>query len=522
MSGKAEDRDLILAIDNGTQSLRALAFDLAGNLIGKTQVKLGGYFSHQPGWLEHEAEGFWQALCQACGQLWDLGIDRTRLAGMVVTTQRATVIALDRQARPVRPAIIWPDQRRARPELAVPAPMRLLFRGLGLTGAIKGLEAECEARWMAQNEPDNWSRVYKWLLLSGYLNHRLTGRFADAVGSQVGYIPFDYKKLGWAASGDWRWPLLGIGRAMLPELLPAGSVIGRVSAEAAGESGIPEGLPVIAGASDKACEVLGSGCLTPDVASISCGTMASVNITTPRYFEAIARAPAYPAALPGQYNAEVPLTRGYWMVSWFAEQFGQLEKQRAAGEGRPVEALFDELVESTPPGAQGLMLQPYWNAGVGEPGPEARGTVIGFTDSHTRAHLYRAIIEGLAYGLREGREKIETKSKVPITLLRVAGGGSQSDAVMQILADVMNVPAERPEQFEASGLGAALIGAVGLGRHPDFPTAVAAMVRPGRRFEPDPSSAALYDRLYRQVYARLYNQLRPLYHALREAGASAR
>ncbi|MBX9644583.1 MAG: FGGY-family carbohydrate kinase [Novosphingobium sp.] len=511
--------DLILAIDNGTQSVRTLAFDLSGKLVAKSQVKLDGYTSPGPGWMEHDVDLFWTQVCRACQDLWATGlVDPARLAGMVVTTQRATVITLDAQGQPLRPAIVWPDQRRAKPETQVPAKWRFLFKALGLTGAIRGLESECEARWIAQNEPSNWKRTEKLLLLSGYLNYRFTGRFADAVGSQVGYIPFDYKKLGWAAPGDWRWPLLGIAPDMLPELVLAGELIGQVSLLASQESGIPAGLPVIAGASDKACEVLGSGCLTPDVASISCGTMASVNITTPRYFEAITRAPAYPAALPGQFNSEVPVTRGYWMVSWFAEQFGHDERQRAAKEGKSPEALFDELVHSTPPGAHGLMLQPYWNSGVGEPGPEARGAMIGFTDSHTRAHFYRAIIEGLGYGLREGKERIEAKSKVPISLLRVAGGGSQSDAVMQVLADVFNLPAERPEQFEASGLGAAIIGTVGLGLYPDFPAAVAGMTRVGRRFEPSCEHAGLYDRLYKEVYSKLYKQLQPLYHTLREIG----
>lgn len=511
--------DLILAIDNGTQSVRALAFDLSGKLVAKSQVKLDGYTSPQPGWMEHDVELFWTQACRACQELWATGlVDPARLAGMVVTTQRATVVTLDAEGQPLRPAIVWPDQRRARPEMQVPGKWRFLFKALGLTGAIRALESDCEARWIAQNEPENWARTDKFLLLSGYLNYRFAGRFIDAVGSQVGFIPFDFAKLDWAAAGDWRWPLLGITREMLPELVQAGEVIGQVTPEASGASGIPAGLPVIAGASDKACEVLGSGCLTPEVASISCGTMASVNITTPRYFEAIQRGPAYPAALPGQYNSEVPVTRGYWMVSWFTEQFGHHEKQRAAIEGKSPEELFDELVHSTPPGAQGLMLQPYWNSGVGEPGPEARGSMIGFTDSHTRAHFYRAIIEGLAYGLREGKERIEAKSKVPISLLRVAGGGSQSDAVLQVLADVFNLPAERPEQFEASGLGAAIIGAVGLGHYPDFGTAVGAMTRVGRRFEPSVQNAGLYDRLYKQVYSKLYKQLQPLYHALKEIG----
>jgi sugar (pentulose or hexulose) kinase len=162
------------------------------------------------------------------------------------------------------------------------------------------------------------------------------------------------------------------------------------------------------------------------------------------------------------------------------------------------------------------MLQPYWTPGLRNPGPDARGAVIGFTDVHTRAHLYRAILEGLAYALREGKERIEAKSRVGITCLRVSGGGSQSDAALQITADIFGLPTARPHTHETAGLGAAITAAVGLGLHRDFASAVAAMTRPGRGFEPDPAQAALYDALYRRVYRRMYDRLAPLYAELRQ------
>jgi sugar (pentulose or hexulose) kinase len=164
----------------------------------------------------------------------------------------------------------------------------------------------------------------------------------------------------------------------------------------------------------------------------------------------------------------------------------------------------------------GLMLQPYWSPGVKMPGPEAKGAVIGFGDVHTRGHLYRSILEGLAYALREGAERSQKRSGVPITSLRVAGGGSQSDAAMQITADVFGLPAARPHVYEASGLGAAIDVAVALGVHPDFATAVGAMCRVGEVFDPEPRNRALYDRLYREVYLNLYRRLRPLYERIRD------
>jgi sugar (pentulose or hexulose) kinase len=204
------------------------------------------------------------------------------------------------------------------------------------------------------------------------------------------------------------------------------------------------------------------------------------------------------------------------MVTWFKQQFGQREQKIAEARGLEAEDLFDDLVRAAPPGSDGLVLQPYWSPGLRFPGPEARGAVIGFSDSHTRAHLYRAILEGLAYALREGAEKTTKRSGVPITELRVAGGGSQSDAALQLTADIFGLPASRPHVYEASGLGAAIDAAVGCGIHPDFPTAIAAMTRPGETFEPDPLVHELYNELYHGVYKQMYKQLQPLYKNMRK------
>ncbi|MBL8323549.1 MAG: carbohydrate kinase [Rubrivivax sp.] len=514
--------DLLLAIDCGTQSLRALLFDAQGALHAKARVALTDYRRARPGWMETAPESFWGALVAACQDLWARApAARQRVRGVVLTTQRGTVICLDRDGRPLRPAIVWPDERRAQVRGPLPLHWTLAFAALGLSDTIRTFREQAEANWIAQHEPHVWQRTHKFVLLSGYLHHRLTGRLADGVGSQVGYLPFDFKRGSWAGRFDWKWHCLPLAPHQLPELVPSGSILGGVSGAAAVDTGLPAGLPVVAGAADKACEVLGAGCVTPQQACLSYGTTATVNLCTPRYVEPVPLVPPYPAALPGHYNTEVQIARGYWLVSWFAEQFAHEERARAAAEESSPEAFFDDLLAATPPGAAGLMLQPTWSPGVRVPGPEARGAVIGFNETHTRAHLYRAIVEGLAYGLREGLERIERRSGASVAVLRVAGGGSQSDAAMQITADLFNRPAERPALYEASGLGAAVIAAVALGLHADFPTAVRAMTHVGRRFEPDARNAALDERLYRRVYLRLYARLRPLYRELRALGAEA-
>lgn len=506
----------ILAIDAGTQSVRALLFDLQGNLVDKGQVAIDNYQSPRPGWMENEPETFWQSLCQACQQLWaNTSVAKSSIAGVVITTQRGTTIALDKQGQALRPAMIWLDQRRAIRTPKCAWWWEAAFRVIGMRETVRYFQREAEANWIAQNEPEIWAKTDKFLLLSGYLNYRFTGRFIDSVASQVGYIPFDYKKGRWAGKNDWKWQALPILPGMLPELVQAGTQIGVINSQAAQATGIPEGLPLIAGAADKACEVIGAGCLSPEIACLSYGTAATINTITPRYLEATPFIPPYQAAVPGHYNTEIQITRGFWMVNWFKQQFGLHEMQIALQRGVSPESLFDELVATVPPGAQGLMLQPFWNPGIKLPGPEAKGAVIGFGDVHTRAHLYRAILEGLAYALREGKERIEKRGGPNISRVRVSGGGSQSDAAMQITANVFNLPCERPHLYETSGLGAAILATVGLKLHPDFSTAVSEMTRIGRLFEPEPEHANTYDQLYQRVYCCMYSRLQPLYHDIR-------
>jgi sugar (pentulose or hexulose) kinase len=515
--GRSMSRDLLLAIDNGTQSLKALVFDGQGRLLFKQVEPFTPYFSAQAGWAEQDPEVFWQALCRACQGLWrQPGADPARLAGAALTTQRGTVVNVDRDGRPLRPAMLWLDQRRTRGLAPVGGLWGLAFRAAFLSRTVSYLQAEAEANWIRTYQPDVWRRTHKFLMLSGYLTYRLTGRFVDSTACQVGYLPFDYKRHRWAAGWDWKWRVLPFERELLPDLVPPGALLGEVTREAAQAAGIPAGLPLVAAAADKACEVIGSGSLDSATGCLSYGTTATINVTHRRYIEPLPLLPPYPAAVPGAYTVEVQVYRGYWMVNWFKEEFGHPELAEAAANGLEPETLFDRLVAGIPPGALGLVLQPYWTPGLKFPGPEAKGAVIGFGDVHTRAHLYRSILEGLAYALREGKERIERRSRTPITRLRVSGGGSQSRNALQLTADIFGLPTAKPHLYETSGLGAAIDAAVGLGLHRDFEAAVGAMTRTGEVYEPDPQNHALYDRLYHEVYRRMYKHLKPLYERIRE------
>lgn len=507
----------LLSIDNGTQSVRALLFDLAGNLLGKGKVDLVPYVAEQPGWAEQDPEYYWRSLGKACAKLWaSCAIDKSQIAGVSVTTQRGSIIHVDEQGQPLRPAMLWLDQRRCLAPPRISTGWRVLFKLLRAEEGVAHFQRQAEVNWVAEQQPELARRTHKVLLLSGFLTHRLCGRFVDSLSSCVAYLPFDYKKLKWAASGDWKWQALNVRAEQLPELFQPGEQLGVISAEASAHTGIPAGTPLIAAGADKACEVLGSGVLSADVACLSYGTTATINTTRARYLEVTPLIPPYPAAVPGHFNTEVMIFRGFWMVSWFKEQFGHAERQRAAELGIEAETLFDELVQQVPPGSLGLMLQPYWSPGIREPGLEAKGSIIGFGDVHTRAHLYRAILEGLAYALRQGKERIEQRSGTRIERLRVSGGGSQSDAAMQLTADIFGLQAERPHLYETSGLGAAINCAVGLGLFANYSEAVAAMTRLGRIFTPNPQAQASYQRLYSEVYQKMYARLQPLYQKIRE------
>jgi sugar (pentulose or hexulose) kinase len=463
-------------------------------------------------------------MSEACRRLWETSpVPRAAVRGVTLTTQRGTVINVDDSGRALRPAIIWLDRRRTEGLPPVGGVWGALFHATGMRETIAAFQAEAEANWIARYEPDVWRRTRRFLLLSGYLTHRLTGSWVDSIGAQVGYIPFDFRGLRWAPKRDWKWRIAPFDPSTLPDLVPPAGRLGVVTREASDATGIPERLPVIAAAADKACEVLGAGALEAHVGALSYGTVATINTTQRRYIEPIRLIPPYPSAVPDTYSVEIQVSRGYWMVNWFKEEFGHPERERAAalGDSAEAEALFDELVRSVPPGAHGLMLQPTWAPGIKVPGPEARGAVIGFSDAHGRRHLYRAILEGIAYALREATERIAARSGTRVTELRVAGGGSQSDAAMQITADVFGMPAARPHVYEASGLGAAIDAAVGLGIHAGFPSAVREMTRVGRVFEPDARTRAMYDDLYRNVYLRMYRRLRPLYRFLRNHGSSS-
>ncbi len=510
-----EQGELILAIDVGTQSVRAGLVDLTGAVHHLVKTAIEPYFSAQPGWAEQDPEYYWKTVCDVCRQV--LAADpsaRGRLQAVTVTTQRVTMINVDRDGKPLRPAIVWLDQRKADVDQVLSAPLRLALKGIGLSEFVDFAVGVSRSNWIRQHQPEVWEQTHKFLFLSGFLAHRLTGEFRESTGNVFGAIPFDVKRGSWAGKLDLKWKFFPVEPEKLTELVPPSSFLGHITTAAAEVTGIPAGLPLIAAAADKACDVLGAGCLTPERACISFGTTATINTHNKRYVELWSMMPPYPSAIPGHFYSEVGVVRGLWLVSWFKEEFGLHERQLAHATQASPEELLEELLKEVPAGSKGLICHPNWAPALGQ-SRATKGAIIGFGEVHTRAYVYRAIIEGLVYALREGAELTERKNKLAITDVVATGGGSKSDAILQITADVFGRPVHRPHTSETSLLGAAMVAAVGLKLMPDFATAVAAMTRVAASFEPESANRTLYDDLYSRVYKGMYKQLLPLNEQIR-------
>jgi sugar (pentulose or hexulose) kinase len=507
--------DLLCAIDCGTQSLRMILFDPQGRRVAAEKIEYPPYHSPRPGRAEQDPERLWGALRHAGRRIFDGKPELSRrVAAVGVTGQRNTMICLDHSGAVLRPAITWLDTRKARNRYRPDPLHRLCYRLTGMAEALRKTEADGKSNWIREQQPEIWERTWKYVQVSGFLIHRLTGEAADSVASMVGHLPMDYRRRCWAGEGDLKSKLFPLEEEKRSRLLEPGELLGRVHTAAAELTGIPAGTPVIACGSDKACETLGMGVTEAGIASLSFGTTATVEVASRRYFSPQRFMPAYCAAVPGRYNPEIEIYRGYWMVSWFKKELGHRELAEAQRTGVLPEELLSRLLDSSPPGNRGLMLQPYWGPGLKM--PHARGAIVGFGDVHDRPALFRAIVEGLAYALREGLETLERRGGMRVEHVVAGGGASSSDRICSVTADILDRPILRGENWETSALGAAVATAVGSGLHADFDTAIGEMVRMRDAFAPRREHRALYDELYR-LYRGLYPRLEGIYRKMRRS-----
>jgi len=509
---------LMLVFDVGTQSVRAMLIDRNGVIEAQEKIVYETpYYSLQPSWAEQNPDYYFDQICAVSQRLKENAPEAFgRTEGVTVTVFRDTTVCMDKNGRPLRDCILWMDQRRAEHPKPLPLSRRVLYALAGMSETINMLQRTSACNWIAENEPEVWARTDKYVCLSTYFNFRFTGITADSGASMLAKIPFDYKNRCWDEKGLTRCAY-DIPSDKLCEIVPSGTVLGGLTAEAARRTGLPEGLPLIVTGSDKGCETIGLSVIREDQAALSFGTSCSIQFITKKYFEPTPFMPAYPAVPNDMYNPEIQLLRGYWMLTWFKQNFAQSEVAAAKTLGCTAEELLNRHLKDVPPGSEGLLVLPHWTPGLST--PNTRGAIIGFSDVHTRYHVYRAILEGLNFGLMEGMYGMEKRSGQRIRHLYLGGGGSRSDEICQLTANMFGLPVSRTQTEETSALGAAVCAFVSRGEYPSYEEAIRHMVRLRDTFTPDMAEHEIYREIYDQVFTKYYRAVTPLHKTL---GALAR
>jgi sugar (pentulose or hexulose) kinase len=510
---QAKKQSLALTIDFGTQSVRISIFNKQGEILAiKRKVYQPTYHSEKPGYAEHEASFYWENLREVTQALkTDYPDLLAQVTTCAMTAFRGTAIMLDEKKQPVRKVILWLDQRLAKFE-GFSFFHNVAYRLIGMYETAKLNSRRTMARWVRQNEPETWKRVKYYVALSTYFNYLLTGELTDSSANMIGHYPLDFITSQWYKPTHIKAAIFNIPTSMLVPLKKPGELLGKISVQASEYLGLPTGLPIYAAGPDKAAETLGTGCLTNDYANLSYGTSVSMTIPSKTYIEPEPFIPGFPSSLPNLYNIEVHINRGYWMISWFRDNFAQKETAEAMIEQMAVEEVLNKQMMKIPPGSEGLVLSPYWGPGLRR--PEAKGAIIGWSDVHTKVHLYRAIIEGIAFGIQEGFLGMQKRMNHKVKEIRVSGGGSKSDAICQITADIFNLPVSRVQTNETSSLGTAIAAFLASKDFSSPEEAVAAMVRVTKTFTPNPAHVQRYQYLYRKVYAKIYPKLIKLYRDL--------
>lgn len=484
--------DLVIGIDCSTTATKATVWDRSGTLHAESRASIELY-TPAPFQFEHDARQWWQSCRDALAAV-TRRIDTRRVAALSITHQRESFVLLDADDEPLRPAILWLDERaredvaRLRDVFGADEIRRITGKDPDPTPALYALH------WLRRNEPESYAQTARVVDVHGYLNRRLTGRHATSWASADPLGLLDM------ASRQWSQPLLDaldLSPAQLQNLVAPGAPVGELTAEAAEATGLAAGLPVIAGGGDGQYAGLGVNVLNRRRAYLSLGTGAVSGIMSDEYRPS----PAYrtmSAPVPDGYILETCLRTCGHLVNWLRDTLGR------AAPGENALHPLETGAANTPIGADGLLLLPYWG-GVMSPywDESARGALIGLSGDHGHGAIYRALLEGLAMEQWVASTAVLQASERDIDEIAVLGGVASSDLLCRILADVMNKPVIRAATAEPPCLGAAIAAAVGCGWFNDFDTAANAMTRDGDRIEPDPANVARYDQL-KPIYADLY------------------
>jgi xylulokinase len=493
----------LLGIDVGTGGTRALVMDATGVVVASETGDHQPFTSPQIGWAEQAPEDWWRA----CGVAVRKVLAKSQLPAEEIgcvglSGQMHGAVLLDEGARVVRPALIWCDVRTEKQSRDLTAKI----------GAAKLIELTCnpaltnftltKCLWVRENEPDNWSRVRSVMLPKDYVRFELTGERATDVADASGTLLLDVARRRWSKEMLDR---VEMKESLLPALYESPEISGRISATGAAATGLKIGTPVVAGAGDQAAGSIGMGVVSPGTVSATIGTSGVVLAATDRpALDPGGRLHTFCHGVPGRWMVMGVTQAAGLSLRWFRDQFGA----SSGGQLESYPSLMDEAAKS-PAGCDGLLWAPYL-MGERTPylDPAARGTLVGLTASHTRSHVIRAILEGVAFSLCD-TFTIFKEIKVPVKTIRLGGGGARAALWRQIQADVYGQKVETAEAEEGAAYGAAILAAVGVKVWPSVDAACDAAVRVSGNVRPNAESSRVMEKAY-SVYRRIYPAMKSI------------
>jgi xylulokinase len=494
-----------LGIDVGTGGTRALVMDASGNVIASASSEHQHFASPKPGWAEQDPRDWWRACSLAVRQALQSGkIDPKDIECIGFSGQMHGAVLLDSADEVVRPALIWCDQRsdpQAR-ELDQMFGRDTLIR-LTCNPPLTNFTLT-KFLWVRENEPQNWARVTHVMLPKDYVRFRLSGERAIDMADASGTLLLD------VAGRRWSTEVLRkteIQESLLPALFESPQVCGKVSSAGSEATGLRPGTPVVAGAGDQAAGAIGMGIARAGAVSATIGTSGVVFASTDRpAMDPKGRLHTFCHAIPKRWHVMGVTQAAGLSLRWYRDHFGAASPGVQKQDGRDPYNIFAEEASTAPAASEGAFWVPYL-MGERTPhlDPNARAALIGLTASHTRAHVIRAIMEGVAFSLKDAFT-IFDEMKIPVKSIRLGGGGARSQLWRQIQADVYDHEVEIVKAEEGAAYGAAILAGVGAGAWSSVEQACDAVVRVAKRIHPNPQDSAtmqLAYKTYRKIYPAL-------------------
>lgn len=500
-----------LGIDLGTSAVKCILVDDQGAVKSSHSVEYP-LLQPQPGWAEQHPEDWWRGTAECIQALLaKSGVQGSEVAGIGLSGQMHGSVFLDRELQVVRPALLWCDQRTA-------AECEWIEEAVGgqealgrLTGnkALTGFTAP-KAVWLRNNEPENYARTAHLMLPKDYVRLQLTGAFGMDMADASGTLLLDVENRRWSSEVMER---LDLPMAWLPPLFESNEIAGHLLPEAAAATGLAAGTPVVAGGGDQACGAVGVGVVRQGIASVALGTSGVVFVHDDTYqVDPECRLHSFCHGVPGKWHRMGVMLAAGGSFQWWRNHFAYEELQQAQAEGRDVYEFLTALAETAPLGSEGLLFIPYLTGErTPHPDPKARGGFIGLNLRHTKAHLTRAVLEGITLGLRDSMELIQA-SGIEIKELRVNGGGARSLFWRQMIADIFGYPVVTVNSTDGPAYGAAVMAASGvLGA--DISELCERWIQVVDRVEPNAENQSRYQQYY-EVYKTLYPTLKTTMHRL--------